>query len=77
VYDILYIAIAKRHAPLSHTFHRAPPGRVDGGEELTVTEAEARTKLLELDRRYLLVLDSLTVADLLHDPAARKREPEV
>jgi hypothetical protein len=42
-----------------------------------MTDAQARQKLLDLDRRYRLILGSLAIADLIADSAARKREPEV
>jgi hypothetical protein len=42
-----------------------------------MTESEARRKLIELDRRYRLILGSLPLADLIRDKAVWKRMPEV
>ena len=45
-----------------------------GERELTMTDGQARQKLLDFDRRYRLILG---IADLIADSAARKRMPEV
>jgi hypothetical protein len=55
---------------------RRSPDESTGKRELTMTD-NARQKLLDVDRRYRLIFGSLGIADLIADPAARKREPEV